>query len=216
MVSGVQEENSSSQNDSFTIQSILCVRHNKCLIEFLEGETITLDKAVTEEEGIFSGQVLSPAHIEDLRMRSVLKDAERISIKLVSNYLHSQSALRLKLIKRGFTQPIIDQVISKLTEASYLNDVEFARAWLLVRLEKHPEGKRLLFAGLKRRGIGNEIAREVIEDIFTSEIEEKCIRDVIIRRQARQGLDTEGLQKLLQTRGFSNGAIRRVLETMEC
>jgi regulatory protein len=120
--------------------------------------------------------------------------------------------LKLKLHKRGFPAPVISAVLRRLTDIGLLDDLEFARAWLTARLERHPEGRCLLSAGLKKRGVTGELARQAVAEVFTEERERECIRTVIIRKSAKMDLDPGQLLRILTIRGFTPSLVREILE----
>lgn len=71
----------------------------------------------------------------------------------------------------------IDQIIDKLSQSGYLDDIAFAKWWISNRQAFRPRGKRLLLLELKAKGLSNADIHEALttpseEGHFTSERED--------------------------------------------
>ena len=59
---------------------------------------------------------------------------------------------------------LIDQVIQKLKEYKFIDDVEFAKKWIESRLRLKPRSLRLIEMELKQKGISDEIIESGIKN----------------------------------------------------
>lgn len=207
----MQEENSSSPNVNLYIVEIKEARGNKTRLFLSNDETFIINKVVLTEEQVYPGQRITENELNYLQYRSALFEAERIALNLVSRQLHSKLKLKQKLIKKNFSSEIIDQIEIKFEKAGLLNDFEYARAWILDRIQASPEGKRKLFVGLLRRGISQDIANQIISEEITDEIEEQCVEKIIFNLSRYKKLEKEILAQKLFTKGFSKKTIDKVL-----
>jgi len=200
----VQEEDSNFLNDSITISDIINFGSNKIKILFNEGKSLTLNKSFFIDINLSVGMQLSLSEVESLEKRSQLAEAENYLKKTISKYMQPASLLKIKLIKKGFQQQIIDITIEKLTEQGFIDDYEFAKAWISYRMERHPESKKKLYAELQKRRISNHVSKLVISEIFTEETEKNCIKEIIEKKLLKNSeLPKEDLAKILLSRGFS-------------
>ena len=67
-----------------------------------------------------------------------------------------------RLIHLGYPEPLVEDVITRLIEMHYLDDDEFARAWVESRDRARPRGEQLLRRELAFKGV----PREVIDGVL--------------------------------------------------
>lgn len=109
---------------------------------------------------------------------------------------------------------IIDQVIQKLKEYNFINDLEFARKWIESRMKFRPRSLRLIKLELKKKGISDETIQTIIHDskfIIHSDLEQA--RKLVKKRLSRyKGLDRqktyEKLGRFLASKGFDWNTIK--------
>ncbi len=114
-----------------------------------------------------------------VRPRSSREILQYLRQKLIykhPDYTHnSQSDSRLRFIAEQQTS--IEQVMARLTEAGYIDDVAFARWWITNRQRFRPRGKRLLLLELKAKGVSTADIEAALmtpreEGHFSSELTE--------------------------------------------
>ncbi|MHB8733644.1 MAG: regulatory protein RecX, partial [bacterium] len=128
-------------------------------------------------------------------------------------------------------------VIADLTNDGYLNDLEFARAWVRNRLAVRPCGALRLRSELREKGVASSLIEQAIREVSGEEEaavaqeaanaaggpaetgEERRARDLVERRlraYTRLAWDARirRLAGLLQRRGFAAPTIARVLRTV--
>lgn len=167
---------------------------------------------IIEQESIVTNDKISEEKLAFLIEKSEIKDAENTALRFLSYSPHSEARLRIKLIKKKFSNKSIDRVIKNLKQYSYLNDAEYARAWLISRIKKRPESKSFLFYGLLKQGIQRNTAKEIIEKHVTYETELECAERVITKLLRYNDLSEKKLEKKLYSRGFKVNVINEVLK----
>ena len=70
---------------------------------------------------------------------------------------------RRRLRQLGYPAALCDQVVERLVELRYLDDFEFARAWVESRDRARPRGELALRRELQRKGVPEETIAEVLE-----------------------------------------------------
>jgi len=80
----------------------------------------------------------------------------------------SEKELRDKLKAKQFDPKIIDQAIKKVEELGYLNDAEFARAFIEMKKSK---GKIAIRFELRRKGVDGEIIKSSLEKYYSTDEE---------------------------------------------
>ena len=123
-----------------------------------------------------------------------------------------------RLRQKGFSQKIIESVVSQAERAGILDDAKFAQLWVEDRLARRPRSRRMLERELQAQGV----AREHIERALArAQIDEESLaRRLLSEKLARlRALDPKTRQRrvmgFLRRRGFSESVIARALRSCE-
>jgi regulatory protein len=128
------------------------------------------------------------------------------SLRFLSYRPRSIKEVKESLEKKKAPPEVIERIISLLLEQKFLNDEEFARAWIDSRLRSRPKALSILKQELSQKGIGREIIEDVIPDRKVTDTE--SIKPLIEKAKRKYaGLDPkERKQKManyLARRGYS-------------
>jgi regulatory protein len=74
----------------------------------------------------------------------------------------SVSETNKRLVRQGYPAPLVEHVVTRLIEMHYLDDEEFARAWVESRDRARPRGEQGLRRELALKGVPREIVDSVI------------------------------------------------------
>ena len=144
--------------------------------------------------------------------------AVKFAIKLLSIRKRSVFEMRNRLKRKEFENEIIDEVIKELFEYKYLNDEEFAEAYINDRINFNPRGSFLVRKELREKGIAENIVDQKMKKLFPAEKEMKLARKSAEKKIETLNKDLEKnkvYQKVgsyLQTKGYASWIIREVLE----
>ena len=147
------------------------------------------------------------------------KKAYDFALKWISIHPRTVFEIRNKLKEKDFSPKIIDQIIKKLEDQEYLNDQQYAEAWLEERIKNRPSGRALCWKKLREKGIKREIINKVLNEILPEEKEIELARELVKNKKALLKARKIHHQKIprriaffLQNRGFSASTIREALE----
>jgi regulatory protein len=159
------------------------------------------------------GQDLNDEKIASLKV----EDDKEVTYQKVLHFLsyrpRSSAEVRRNLLKRGISEPLIDETVNRLQGNGLINDEAFARAWVENRNTFRPSGIPALRMELRRKGLSDEIVQSVLE----AQVDEESLAFEGARKYARRlvGLEwTEFRQKLggfLTRRGFSYNVVAPVV-----
>ena len=62
-----------------------------------------------------------------------------------------------RLARQGYPAPLVDDVVTRLIEMNYLDDEEFARAWIEGRDRARPRGQQGLRQELSHKGVPRDV-----------------------------------------------------------
>ncbi|HLV09547.1 MAG TPA: regulatory protein RecX [Halanaerobiales bacterium] len=95
------------------------------------------------------------------------------AFNLLSYRERSEAELESRLLKKGYTQEIVRDVVQHLKELDYINDKRFAIKWINYRIKNNPRGRFLLQRELKEKGITYDIIKTTIQKLISDELEIK-------------------------------------------
>jgi regulatory protein len=144
--------------------------------------------------------------------------ATKFAIKLLGVRKRSVFEMRNRLKRKEFENNIIDEVIEELTEYKYLNDEEFAEAYINDRINFNPRGSFLVKKELREKGVAENIVNEKIKELFPEEKEMELAKKAAKKKLGSLNKDLEKnkiYQKIgsyLQAKGYASWIIKEVLE----
>jgi len=115
------------------------------------------------------GDQLTRQAIESLRTESAAISTRARALSLLDRADHSAFLLRQKLISRGHDAHVVDEVLTALIGEGLLDDTRFAASWVRDRLRRHPEGRPVLVAGLRQRGVTAEVAESAVSAVLADD-----------------------------------------------
>ena len=180
---------------------------------FVDGEFwAELDSKVVVERALFEGAELSDEELARLRVAGEKPLAMNRALHLLSYRARSEDELCQRLLRAGYAAQTVDEVLKRLEELGYLDDEEFARELARSGARKR-YGPRRIFGDLKRAGVGEEVARGVVEDEFGRRSEyEEALEISRQRYNTGEGSDAQArrVYGFLMRRGYSTGVCAEI------
>ena len=171
---------------------------------FVDGEFwAELDSGVALERGLRVGAAFSWEELERARVAGERPVAMGRALNLLGYRARSEAEIRERLGRYGYAGETIEAVVLRLAELGYLDDAEFAR--LKAREKARRYGPRRVSVELRKSGVGEELAREVVEEEFAGRSEVGEARSAAARRYNGRGSDAEArrVYGFLVRRGYS-------------
>jgi regulatory protein len=175
---------------------------------FLDDEyAFGLDASVLLKFNLKKGIFLTADQVAHISAQEEKSKVLNKAYSLLSRRDHSRKQLFDKLRQRGYSQEIIDEVISELQAAGYLDDTAFACRFAGARLKALPMGKKRLVSELVQKGIDTETAEQAVGEAYSAFDELDVARGVAQKRVScyRDETVAKRRQKLtgfLRQRGF--------------
>lgn len=142
------------------------------------------------------------------------------ALRLLSYCARSEHELHNRLRRKGFSEEIVKQIIVKLKEYGYIDDMEFARQWIEARCRLKPCGSYRLARELREKGVSNDIIFHALAEFERNySLDELCLTAAVRFCEKRTFADScEKLRKVrafLMRRGFSHETISRCLRQLD-
>lgn len=139
------------------------------------------------------------------------------TLRLLSVRPRTREELRLRLLRRGFSQDLVEKILSRAEEAALIDDRAFARIYAEDRLLSRPCPRRRIAWELWARGVAKELAEEAAHAVLPELSEEELARKALAsRRRLWDGLPSpvalRRAYSFLLRRGFSPELAKRVAE----
>lgn len=146
-----------------------------------------------------------------------LSKAKSYAYRLLAIRPRSIKEIKDRLKKKGFEERLIVEVIDYLERLDYLNDHQFASAWVNSRISTKPIGLLRLRYELKDKGINSKIIEEVLNKLKENYDEYKVACDLAKGRMKRLSkVDRHKAKRrifdYLLRRGFSYELVSEVLQ----
>jgi len=159
------------------------------------------------------GQELSEEKVASLLAEDAIEVAYQKALHFLGYRPRSSAEVRQNLTKRGISDDLVEQTVTRLQQAGLVNDQEFASAWVENRNTFQPRSRSALRMELHRKGLNDEVIQPVLDE----QVEEPALARVAARKYARRlaGLEwPEFRRKLggfLARRGFSYDTLTPVV-----
>jgi regulatory protein len=135
--------------------------------------------------------------------------ARKILLDQLTGRARSRHELADKLAAKGVPAEIAGRLLDRFTEVGLIDDAAFARLWVESRQSGKGLARRALAAELRRKGVADEVARGVLDELEPG-AEEQAAR-VLVRKKLRslQAVDrataTRRLAGMLARKGYPPG-----------
>ncbi len=146
--------------------------------------------------------------------------ARKILLDQLTGRARSRSELAGKLAKKGVPEEVAVRLLDRFEEVGLVDDEAFARSWVESRQAGKGLARRALAQELRRKGVDDEVAREVLDEVDPDDEVESA--RVLVRRKlrtaARLDRDTaiRRLTGMLARKGYPPSvAFRVVREELE-
>ena len=142
------------------------------------------------------------------------------ALRALGGRAHSTGELREKLRRRAERAEDVEQVLSKLKQAGYLDDRRFAENYAAARLENEGLGKMRVLRDLRQRRVAGNLAEQVTEGTYKDANETGLIEAFLQRKYRgkqlnvflREEKNLAAAFRRLRYAGFSAGASIKVLK----
>jgi len=135
--------------------------------------------------------------------------ARKILLDQLTGQARSRKELSDKLAARNVPAEIATRLLDRFEEVGLVDDEAFARSWVQSRQPGKKLARRALAQELRRKGVADEVAREVLEEVDPAAEEEAARALVRKRLRSLKAVDdttaTRRLVGMLARKGYGSG-----------
>lgn len=173
------------------------------------------------EFDVSTGMQLDVAVCEAMGRRDAFFRARAVAWNFLTYRDRSAEEVSRRLVRRGFEQDVVEEVIERLREAGVVDDEALARSYAESRFHVHGYGPRRVRADLRRRGVRPEAVEAAIAAVY-EEPEDVVDRAREMGRKRWETLhrETDTLKRrkkvidYLVRRGFGYGIAHQVVREL--
>lgn len=158
-----------------------------------------------------TGVILEKQELDNLILEDEKGKALSKAAKYLGANLKTKKQLRDYLKKKEYNPQTIDFVISKMEEYDYLNDENFAKAYILTYSKKY--GKLKLKSELKLKGVSDEIIDKYLDDFKSENIESVALK--YLKNKERTFDTFQKLSRFLYSRGYEFDDINACINSLK-
>lgn len=163
------------------------------------------------------GRKLSEAEINRLLEEDTYEIAFQKALQFINYRPRSIEETRRRLLKKGFSDAVIEVTLEKLVNKNWLDDLDFSRQWIENRNTFRPRSDRLLTYELRLKGVADNKIKQALE-MYGGEENELAYQAGIKKAKQCQNetkLDfTKKVGGYLARRGFHYGIVKPIVERL--
>lgn len=171
---------------------------------------ISLELVVREHLKV--GLEIDENHLKNLILEDEKGKALAKAVKYIGTNLKTAKQLRDYLRRKEYNPVTIDYVLDKLNEYNYLDDENYARAYILTYSSKY--GKLKLKLQLRSKGVSDNIIDKYLESSCVSSID--SVANKYMKNKERTHENYQKLSRFLYSRGYDfddiNSCVSRIKE----
>lgn len=198
-----------------TVQQKKTDRYNVFLDEKY---AFSVDEDVLIKHQLKKGMELDDFSLSEISYQDDIRKSYNQAIQYLARRMRSEAEVRKALKDKDVDESIIQEVIHKLYEYSFLNDEEFAIAFVRTAMNTTDKGADLIRRELREKGITeNLIDRALKEYPFEQELDtaiKLCEKFVQKNTRDSSRVMKQKLEQMLFRKGFSLGTIQTALSEM--
>ncbi|AFH49042.1 Regulatory protein [Ignavibacterium album JCM 16511] len=208
------------------VERIVSKDDDKATVFFDNGEKLVLHKDVLYQSGLRKGDEISSDRFSILNQEETFYLIKQKAFRLLQRRIHTAKELHTKLRQKFSDEALIKRCISDLRQKGFLNDKEFALAFVEEKQKSKKWSRTRLKSEMIKRGIPNDIISDVLNETFKPEKEVQLAKE-IAEKKYKQLIRKEGdkrklFQKMimyLQSKGYdyelSSDIVRKILSIEE-
>ena len=161
------------------------------------------------------GQSVTEEYLSEIQLESEKRVALDKALTHLTATQKTEREIKDYLTKKGYLPATIEYVMDKLRGYDFVNDCEYAKAYVASKSKK--KGENLIRLELRAKGVSDEDAREALMEIDEETQKEAAL--TILRKYLRgKPLDMSTLQKgyrYLMGKGFSHEVSRAAIASLK-
>ena len=174
------------------ILSIIPKRNKKniYIVTSSSGKTIEISKEILQSESLFEGRKLKESDFDKIIISEDYFRVKEAGLILLSYRMRSRKELCARLIKKGFSIDLINDIILEFEKKDWINDKKFGLAFSRDQINRNSIGPIALKYKLKKYIDSLELIDQILNKIY-SEIDVEDIITKIVHKYQSSNIDSD-------------------------
>jgi regulatory protein len=188
---------------------------------FLDGEfAFGVHEDLVVKHGLREGRTLTPEEQQEIERDDQYVRAKQRALDYLAHKPRTEEEVRRKLRRQDAPETVIEDVVARLYELSYLDDDAYAEDYVRNRFASKKYGPVRIRRELVERGVDRHTAEAAVDDHFADKNVRAVARTHAEKRWGRLADEEprrrrQKLYRYLRRRGFTSGTINPVLDELE-
>lgn len=184
-----------------------------------EEYAFSVDESVLIKYGLKKGMEVDQLALTEIAYADDIRKSYNLSIHYLSMRMRSEKEVRDYLKQKDMEPPAIDEVIHKLTEQKYLDDEQFAIAFVRTQINTTDKGINVIRNELKEKGISDSLIqlslKEFKTDLQISKAIKLCEKGIKKYQKDSERILKQKLEQMLVRKGYPFDIISIAIEEVE-
>lgn len=184
-----------------------------------EKYAFSVDEDVLIKYQLKKGMELDEFTQIEVLYQDTIRKALGTAIQYLASRMRSEKEVRDHLKQKEIEDPVIQEVIHRLYNLKYLNDEEFALAYVRTQMNTTDKGPNVVKVELKEKGVATAILEKVLNeysyDLQLSKVIQLCHKAQKKKRNDSQFVFEQKLKQALNRKGYSFSIIEEAMMEMQ-
>lgn len=189
---------------------------------FVDGEfAFGVHEDLVVKHGLRVGETLTPEEQREIERDDQYVRAKQRALDYLAHKPRTEEEVRRKLRRQDAPESVIEDVVDRLYELSYLDDEAYAEDYVRNRFASKKYGPVRIRRELVERGVDRHTAETTVDDFFADKDVRAAARGHAEKRWDRVADEEDPrrrrqkLYRYLRRRGFTSGTINPLLDELE-
>ena len=167
----------------------------------------SVDSDVLIKFNLKKGLELDDFSFLEIQYQDDIRKAYNLAVNYLARRMRSEKEIKDYLIKKELDEAVINEVLHRLISQKYINDQEYALAYVRTQANTTDKGPDLIKLELKEKGIGEGTLMQALEEYPREQQIEKATKmsEKFFQRNSKESLkiQKQKLENLLLRKGYS-------------
>lgn len=187
-------------------------------IDLDTGETLKMSPEIYTMYSLSKDMMIDSPLYHQLKEESDRWQCRQKALNYLAMRSHSAQEMRTYLYKKGFSKDIIDEILTGLKDAGYIDDYDFAVRFINSKKKSKIIGENALKRDLYKKGINRDIIKKAFKATDAGSVDLNDLYDLALKKL--QSLEnkknkTAKLIYFLQQKGFLENQVRSVIDRLK-
>lgn len=193
-------------------------RRKEWLITFDTGETLSVSDELKKKYGLQPALEIGEDRYTTLKNEAERQSAFEKAIELLSYREHSSHELKTKLIQKGFSSSLAQDILKQMMAKGYLDDERFASLYFRELMRQRKYGPLMIKKKMMEKGVEGAVIDAKLNTVPDEEWEQ-IAREILHKKRQKltrySGNLRDTVLGILTRKGFSYGNVQNVINEYE-